>query len=255
MEQFKFNEQLAQGIVEGILKGYAKYSEERIQKSRELHISGGYAWTKGNIIDHHTVEETKDLGINFWKSKAGPTWGYLQFFHGEDKKLFIIKNQKYFNEKDFARGKTPLNTKQPKRSNYLTELSMINDNIDFAKIQREHDLQQGREQLIIDLGFENEILEAPAAAEFVSQFNEFYIVTYLIDEDHKISEITHYMPNPHDGKAIKIEDLTHYMLASPSQSQEIDYELLKQLSKEDQQTPADHLTVYGILLPGKEKEE
>lgn len=255
MEQFKFNQQLAQGIVDGILKGYEKYSEERIQKSRDLHISGGYAWTKGNIIDHHTAEETKEMGIDFWKSKAGPTWGYLQFFHAEDKKLFIIKNQKYFNEKDFARGKTPLNTKQLNRSNYLSELSMINNDIDFDKIQRENDLHQGKEQLIIDLGFENEILEVAATEEFVAQFKEFYIVTYLIDEDHKISEITHYMPNPHDGKAIKIEDLTHYMLASTSNSSEIDYELLKKLSQEDQQTPADHLTAYGILLPGKEKEE
>lgn len=255
MEQYKFNQHLAQGIVDGILKGYEKYSEERIQKSRDLRISGGYAWTKGNIIDHYTAEETQGMGIDCWKSKAGPTWGYLQFFHAEDEKLFIIKNQKYFNEKDFAHGKTPLKTKQEKRSNYLSELSLINNQIDFDKLQQENDLKQGKEQLIIDLGFESETSEVAAEENFASRFKEFYIVTYLIDEDHKISEITHYMPNPNNGKAIKIEDLTHYMLASDSHQAEIDYELLKKLSQEDQQTPADHLTAYGILLPGKEKEE
>ncbi len=252
---YKFTTELGQKIVDGILKGYSQYSEERIRKSEELHISGGFAWTKGNYIDHHAAEEMKELGFQHLKSKAGPTWGYLQFVHDGDAKLIIIRNQKYFNEDDFAKGRTPLKGKsQEKPASYLKQLSKINTNIDFEKIKEDNQMNE-TEQILLDLGVESLNSSALIEEGIVSRFKEFYIVTYLIDDNFQISEINHFMPNPHNGQAVKIDDLSGYILTSGVDVDKINYSALKQLSHYDQSTPEELLEVFDIALPGKEKEE
>ena len=44
-----------------------------------------------------------------------------------------------------------------------------------------------------------------------SSYNEFHILTYELDEAFQISKIMHYLPNPTDNIAYKIEDLSNYI--------------------------------------------
>ena len=70
------------------------------------------------------------MNLTYQKAKAGLTWEYLQFSHNETKKLFLIKNAAYFNEKTFSQAILPNKDKSPRRT-YLHELSKINLNLDF----------------------------------------------------------------------------------------------------------------------------
>ena len=47
--------------------------------------------------------------------------------------------------------------------------------------------------------------------EFKSQYNEFHILTYKIDNAFQISKIMHYLPNPEDTIAYVIEDLSKHI--------------------------------------------
>lgn len=254
---YKFEPEIAQKLVDGILKGYSTYSEDRIRKDNELHISGGFAWTKGNYIDHHVAETIEDLGFDFKKSKAGPTWGYLQFVHKGDLKLFIIRNQKYFNEENFAKGRKPIKGQhQEKASSYLKQLSRINNHVDFNHISQSNPVNESEQMnLFVDSGFEVLIPSTVVEEKSIAEYKEFYIVTYVIDDNCQISEINHFMPNPHNGQAVKIDDLSGYILTSSVDIDKIDYSKLKDLSRTDQSTPEALMDVFGIVLPGKDKEE
>lgn len=77
-------------------------------------------------------EECINHGFTYKKSKAGLTWDYLQFIHGDSKILFLIKNAAYFNEECFSQAILPANgNKKGHRRTYLHELSKINKDLDF----------------------------------------------------------------------------------------------------------------------------
>ncbi|WP_249870552.1 hypothetical protein [Oceanobacillus saliphilus] len=79
MDIYKFSDEISESIVKGIMKRYKSYLNERKQKKEELLISSAYAWVKGNHIDHFVAEESESFGITYVPSKAGYSWGYLQF--------------------------------------------------------------------------------------------------------------------------------------------------------------------------------
>src|SRR5699024_12712050 len=65
---------------------------------------------------------------------------------------------------------------------------------------------------------ENQIKEE--LEEIKSSYNEFHILTYELDEAYQISKIMHYLPNPINNIAYKIEDLSKYILGAELSDEE-----------------------------------
>lgn len=212
MNEYKFTAERNQMIVDAIVDGYHDYVEHRKDRKSKMKISSAFAWTKGNFIESRLAEESVNHGITFKKSKAGLTWDYLQFIHGESQVLFLIKNAAYFNENSFSQAKLPNNNgnKGPRRT-YLHELSKINKNLTFPPT--ENTPKEGSEtEHVEQISFW--IIESRVKEElekFTSSYNQFHILTYALDEAYQISEIKHYLPNPNDNIAYLIEDLSDYI--------------------------------------------
>ncbi|MCZ0704476.1 hypothetical protein J2T56_002998 [Natronobacillus azotifigens] len=211
MEHYRFDSKDSLTIVTAIVDGYRDYIEHRKDRHEKMKISSAFAWTKGNFIESRLAETSPELNLTFKKAKAGLTWDYLQFIHGETKKLFLIKNADYFNENCFSQAVIPnKNNKGPRRT-YLHELSKINQNLEFPFDAYSQPSSQNNEQLSLfvpDKQIKDEL------GHFQSSYNEFHILTYKIDDAYQISEIMHYLPNPDNNKAYKIEDLSEYISGS-----------------------------------------
>lgn len=211
MDQYKFYLEHNKMIVAAIVEGYREYIEHRKDRREKMKISSAFAWTKGNFIESKVAEECINYGFTYKKSKAGLTWDYLQFIHGETKKLFLIKNATYFNEECFSQAKLP--TKGGKtggRRTYLHELSKINKDLEFPSTR--HQIKEEKIERFEQLSFlvlENQVRDE--LEHFKSSYNEFHILTYALDDAYQISEITHYLPNPADNVAYKVEDLSSYI--------------------------------------------
>lgn len=245
MHQYRFEDNLNQKIVDGILKGYSNYIRERAEKRDTMYISGAYAWVKGNHIDDQTGREVSDMGIEYNTARAGHTWGYLQFRHAEEgrNRIFIIRNARYFNEKEFDRAKTPKNTDAKRKTNYLLELAKANVNVEFEDIVEPADL--GYEQMSIDLGSPNTEISIETAQSLSQSVTEFHIITYLTDESNEIQEIRHVLPNPMNKKAYLVNDLSHFIGTSTVNMIDLDYSALS-LGDDD---VADYTAFhYGVEL-------
>ncbi|MNI35903.1 hypothetical protein D3C73_899400 [compost metagenome] len=208
MEQYKFNTEHAQMIVESIVEGYHDYIEHRKDRRQKMKISSAFAWTKGNFIESKIADECEKFGFSYQKSKAGLTWDYLQFTQNESNILFLIKNAAYFDENAFSKSTLPSNRKGAHRT-YLHELSKINTDLDFPS-STFITTNQGNtfEQLTL---FVPERSVSKDIKEFHSYYNQFHILTYSIDDAYQISSINQYIPNPHDNIAYLVEDLSTYI--------------------------------------------
>ncbi|WP_164218645.1 hypothetical protein [Virgibacillus sp. YIM 98842] len=212
MEHFKFAPQDSETIVNAIVEGYRDYIDHRKDRNEKMAISSAFAWTKGNFIESKIAEISPGLNLSYKFAKAGLTWDYLQFIHGDTKKLFLIKNAAYFNENCFSHALLPnqQNSKGHLRT-YLHELSKINQGIEFSSVQQPlHASEQG-EQLSFFVA-EKQIKDELEQVQ--NTYNEFHILTYQIDEAYQISEIMHYLPNPENNIAYRIEDLSKYISGS-----------------------------------------
>lgn len=212
MDQYKFSEDHNKMIVDAIVEGYRDYIEHRKDRKLKMKISSAFSWTKGNFIESKLAEECTDHGFTYKKSKAGLTWDYLQFIHGEYKILFLIKNAAYFNEDCFSQSTLPNKSgKKGPRRTYLHELSKINKDLTF--VSSSHSTKRGKETERIEQ-LSLFILESDIKAEldnFISSYNQFHILTYSIDDAYQISGIMHYLPNPNDNIAYLVEDLSDYI--------------------------------------------
>ena len=213
LEQYKFETEHGKMIVNAIVEGYRDYIEHRKDRHRKMKISSAFAWTKGNFIESKIAEVCGDLNFSYKKAKAGLTWDYLQFIHGDSKKLFLIKNAAYFNENSFSQAVLPnQNKSRGHRRTYLHELSKINQGLDFSTMYSD---QENESESSVQLSFfvsEKQVKDE--LNEFKSLYNEFHILTYKIDDAYQISEIMHYLPNPADNKAYKVEDLSNYIFGA-----------------------------------------
>lgn len=211
MEEYKFNPQDGKAIVNAIVEGYQEYIDHRKDRHNKMTISSAFAWTKGNFIESKIAEISSELKLSHRKAKAGLTWDYLQFTHGDTKKLFLIKNAAYFNEKCFSQAITPSKKSiKGRRRTYLHELSKINEKLHFTSntdTQSEH-FNLANEQLSLFVS-EKQAHEDLKPAR--SLYNEFHILTYKIGRAFQISEIIHYLPNPKNNIAYRIADLSNYI--------------------------------------------
>lgn len=212
MDQFKFDPKDSETIVNAIVEGYREYIEHRKDRYEKMTISSAFAWTKGNFIESKIAEISPDLNLSYKFAKAGLTWDYLQFIHGDTKKLFLIKNAAYFNEKSFSQALLPNQQKSKgHRRTYLHELSKINQGIEFSfDNQYQLSSEQG-EQLSL---FVSEEQIKDELEQIQNTYDEFHILTYKIDDAYQISEIMHYLPNPENNIAYRIENLSKYISGS-----------------------------------------
>lgn len=230
MQEYTFNLEVNQVIVDGVLNGYKSYIHERNEKQRTMLISDAYAWVKGNHIDDQTARECESVGIEYKKAKAGYTWGYLQFADPENKSMFIVKNARYFNEENFPGGKGVNGKKKRKTNdeNYLKKLSRINRDINFPE---DSDLFTGEEGSVEILSiFDDNTLKAledTDVSKLQKEYDKFYIVTYDIDEAFMISQILVWMPNPNDEKAYLVDDLTELINNSSVDFDDVDITVLE----------------------------
>ncbi|MEJ8305764.1 hypothetical protein [Saccharibacillus sacchari] len=234
MDQYRFNPEHSQMIVNAIVEGYHDYIEHRKDRKAAMKISSAFAWTKGNFIESRIAEDSAGEGFTYKKSKAGLTWDYLQFIHRESKILFLVKNASYFNENAFSLATLPGETRPSgKRRTYLHELSKINDALEFPDIPPARKGKEKVEQLTLFMP-EEQIKDE--LASFKSSYQEFHILTYKLDEAYQVAEIIHYLPNPKDNVAYMVEDLSG--LISGATLTDEDLEVFAKESSEEIVDPA-----------------
>lgn len=206
MNDYKFDKELNLRLVKGIESGYSDYAEVRKEKRNELHVSGAYAWVKGNHIEDRVARELEGIGIGFKKEKAGYTWEYLSFSESEKKHLILIKNA------NIIKGKSTNPELDISNSeNYLVEKSKINTEINFDEVR-------GSKQGILqfpDLEIHPKSTEIEDVEELKKQYTHFYILTYTVDADSRmLMDIDLWMPQVvEDSKVemVKIDSLTEYL--------------------------------------------
>lgn len=250
MNQFKLNDVIYQAIVDGTLKGYLQYLEERKKKQEEMNVSGAYAWTKGNHIDDQVSKIGQEQGLSFKIEKAGYTWEYLQFTLSEEEKDFmiIVKNsrriQQTFDGKD----------KSKNEKNYLVNLSDIN-----LPALRASGLTfiQRPEQIELELSDPEEVKAVLEGSSLnVNQsYSRFYIVTYEINDDSKlIDSIELMMPNSETMSLIRVEDLSQYIEKSQFEILPDDVEPIKDEKLTDQTIFSGETNAFGYSEVSEERE-
>ncbi|RKQ11734.1 hypothetical protein D8M05_19375 [Oceanobacillus bengalensis] len=184
LKEFKLAEALNQRIVDGLMEGYREYLEVRREKSRNMKVSGAYAWVKGNHIDDQVAKTCLSYGVESKLAKAGLTWQYLQFQHQDEKILFIVKNARYFNREQVNKGKDAKGNTRNAKLSYMEDLMKINSGIDFNHLKTDNSFDTVQLELLEEnfLSEEDNI----EIAKIESDYDVFYIVTYEIDENQII---------------------------------------------------------------------
>lgn len=163
-EFLKFVAEKQDGLVNSFLQGYNEYITERIEKKKTMLVSNGYAWTKANHIESavgkYIQEELSDT-MKVHKAKAGYSWIYLQFSNEDTNSLMIIREAETVKE----------GVGQKEYLEELVEINGYNFSNGFSEpIQTKLDLFGDEKEIILESSVKNE------------EFNNFYILTYMIDE-------------------------------------------------------------------------
>lgn len=250
MESFKLGQSVNQIIVDGTLKGYLQYLEERKEKKNSMNVSGAYAWTKGNHIDDQVAKIGQNHGVEFKIEKAGYTWEYLQFTISENAEtcMFIVKNSRRV-KKSFEEQK-----KKVKEENYLVNLAKINRNT-LATVSRNY--VERPEQIQLELSEPEEVKAVIEGTKLsVSQaYSRFYIVTYEIDDETKFVEsIQLTMPNSETMNLELIEDLSYLIQTSEYEITAEDVEPILSEKISEQTIFSTDNNAFGYSIPKEEKE-
>lgn len=243
MERYKFTDTISESIVTGITKGYKSYLNERKQKKEELIISSAYAWVKGNHIDHHVAVETKPFGVTYIPSKAGYSWGYLQFHNIHDNVLFLIKNSSFSLKNKKER-------KQNQEDNYIEKLAKLNHHVDFksASISANRNKQ-------LELNLFDHIQVNPHSIEaeieqLHDQFDRFYIVTYTLDEQKMIADISLCLPHPEMDELYQVDSWNRFLETIDIDFTEEDFAGIRDDKEMETQVSIGN---YGIVIQDEDK--
>lgn len=204
MDELKLDETISKAIVDGTLKGYLQFLEERKSKKESMSVSGAYAWTKGNHIDDQVSKIGQNHNVQFKIEKAGYTWEYLQFTVSENAEnyMVIVKNSRRV-KKSFDDQK-----KKANEDNYLVNLADINT--DVLKNSEQNFVVQP-EQIQLELNDPEEVGAVIEGKQLnvAQKYSRFYIVTYEIDETKFVESIQLTMPNRQTMNLELIEDLSY----------------------------------------------
>lgn len=242
MNVFELNEGIYQAIVDGTLKGYLDYLDERKAKKKEMLVSGAYAWTKGNHIDDQVAKIGQSAGIDFTVEKASYTWEYLQFTLNEkaDTFMLIVKNSR--------RIRQTFDGVIKKEKNYLTDLADLN--LPAFK-ETGLTLLEKTEQIELELNYPEEIKAIQEGRSLAVEHacSRFYIVTYEINDDTKIIDSIHLMmPNSVTMSLVSIKDLSTYMASSPYEITYEDVAIIKEEKTTDQTIFSGEPNAFGLSV-------
>ncbi|AIS62058.1 hypothetical protein [Listeria ivanovii] len=251
MDELKLDEAISKVIVDGTLKGYLQYLEERKSKKESMSVSGAYAWTKGNHIDDQVSKIGQNHNVQFKIEKAGYTWEYLQFTVSENAEnyMVIVKNSRRV-KKSFDDQKKKVN-----EDNYLVNFADINT--DVLKNSKQNFVAQP-EQLELELNDPEEIRAVIEGKQLnvTQKYARFYIVTYEIDDETKIiKSIQLTMPNRQTMNLELIEDLSYLIQASEYEATIEDVEPIMNEKVSDQTIFSGDSNAFGYSIPEEEKEE
>lgn len=251
MAKFQLDEKIYRAIVDGTLKGYLQYLEERREKQKLMNVSAAYAWTRGNHIDDQVSKIAEEEDFTFNIEKAGYTWEYLQFTVSEnnEKYMLIVKNSRRV-EKSLNEQKQVRNDK-----NYLSEKTECNR----APLQnRKVNYKEQPMQLELELNNLDEIkaVQEKTPIKGNGEFARFYIVTYEIDDETKfISSIKLTMPNPETMNLDLIDDLSYLIQESDYEISPEDVEPIKAENISEESLFSGDSDSFGYAIPEKEEEE
>lgn len=251
MDEFKLDETISKAIVDGTLKGYLQYLEERKSKKESMSVSGAYAWTKGNHIDDQVSKIGQNHNVQFKIEKAGYTWEYLQFTVSENAEnyMVIVKNSRRV-KKSFDDQK-----KKANEYNYLVNLADINT--DVLKNSEQNFVVQP-EQIQLELNDPEEVRAVIEGKQLnvTQKYSRFYIVTYEIDDETKFVEsIQLTMPNRQTMNLELIEDLSYLIQDSEYEITTEDVEPIMNEKVSDQTIFSGDSNAFGYSIPEEEKEE
>ncbi|MBP2098516.1 spr1630 family ClpXP-sensitive toxin [Enterococcus rivorum] len=251
MDEFKLDETISKAIVDGTLKGYLQYLEERKSKKESMSVSGAYAWTKGNHIDDQVSKIGQNHNVQFKIEKAGYTWEYLQFTVSENAEnyMVIVKNSRRV-KKSFDDQK-----KKANEDNYLVNLADINT--DVLKNSKQNFVVQP-EQIQLELNDPEEVRAVIEGKQLnvTQKYSRFYIVTYEIDDETKFVEsIQLTMPNRQTMNLELIEDLSYLIQESEYEITTEDVEPIMNEKVSDQTIFSGDSNAFGYSIPEEEKEE
>ncbi|MCP8856783.1 hypothetical protein [Latilactobacillus fuchuensis] len=247
MDNLELTEAVYKVIVDGTLKGYLQYLEERKQKKATMAVSGAYAWTKGNHVDDQVAKMGHDL--DFTIEKAGYTWEYLQFYldKADEKFMIIVKNAKRVQQSLIKQQK------QDNEHNYLYELAGCN--VGLLRHRQVNSTRQP-EQIQLELSDPNEVqaILSDTRLEANQKFSRFYIVTYEIDEQSKmISTIQLTMLNRETMTLELIEDLTRFIQQSDYQPTVEDVAPIMDESEMNRSVFSGDSNAFGYSIPVEKK--
>lgn len=212
IEDYRISEEFAKVLVQGVLKGYKDYAQERLTKKNEMIVSTGYLWTRSNHIDDAIAKEiqSEDLQdqIKFRVGRAGYIWDYVQFLPEIGEQSMIIVKPGEFRVAKYGHATD---------SNHLNQNSMVR----LMSVNRRH--FSGTKNIAASYGeqlvlFDDSIpaKTVPSEQEVNSEIENhtqsvqrFYILTYTLNAESLIDTIKLVMPNPEDNSVVTIQDFSH----------------------------------------------
>ncbi|MBZ5960947.1 hypothetical protein KII94_06670 [Leuconostoc gelidum subsp. gasicomitatum] len=212
IKDFQISEEVAKVLVQGVLKGYKDYAQERLTKKNEMIVSTGYLWTRSNHIDDAIAKEIQSehlqSNINFKVGRAGYIWDYVQFLHNTGEQSMIIVKPGEFRVAKYGHATDSKHLNQ----NSMEILMSVNKK-HFAETNNITRIQG--EQLVL---FDDSVptKSVPSKQEVYSEIENrkksvqrFYILTYTLDADSLINAIKLVMPNPEDNSVVTIQDFSN----------------------------------------------
>lgn len=178
-EQLKLDPEINEHFVKGLMKGYERYLEVRVEAGEELKISNGYAYTRGNHLEDKIAKEISDK-VTYEHAKAG-SWSYLQFnvANNDEKYLVIVRRMERIEN---TRKEIALKDTEGKEKNWLFGLARNNDCLNLSQLIKENNNEQIK-LFASNIEDEKAILgQTYLEIDFDQEFDRFYILSYEIDD-------------------------------------------------------------------------
>lgn len=204
-EQLKLGSEINKHFVKGLMKGYERYLEVRVEADEELKISNGYAYTRGNHLEDKIAKEISDK-VTYEPAKAG-SWNYLQFNVGnnDEKYLVIVRRSERIEE---TRKELKLKNSEDREENWLYGLARNNDHLNLSQLIKE---DSNEEIKLFASNFEDEkAISGQMELNFnnVQEFDRFYVLTYEInDSTYMIDDASLLMMDSQTLGLVEVESL------------------------------------------------
>lgn len=232
VKELRLGEEVNQHFIKGLMKGYNNYLKVRLNADKELEISNGYAYTRGNYLEDSIAKEKTTSSVSFKHARAG-SWAYLQFTvdKSDEKYLVIVRRSERIED---AQKELKKKTLEERKNNWLYSLSEYNNHLKLNSFNNSNN-----QQIKLFAGNPKEekaiIKQMQLDIDLEEQYNGFYILSYEIDPTTYI-----------------IDDASLSMLDSQT-LELIEVESLRSLVVENQSIIEDSLLINAKAIIGPEE--